>query len=484
MKEKRPHKGSHMIQHKDTENHMTTQAILAKAVVDSFFEHIFDECEQKVFRLGEGDKNVNRDHEGTLCKNFHNAVCSYRSPEGFPLVRYESGDVLRVYNQGYFTPIDCSEFECGIGKTLELLEVGNAYIVRSDKVITEFIMKRLRHEPEFEYNPDPTLLALKNGIYDIKSGMLLSPSPQFQPRFRIDLPLLKEDCPLLLRILNEDLDPEVIPVLQEALGSILGGPHLEKLPLLVGSGRNGKSLILNAFIELLGRENVTGFSLSQITDSSGTKIPPMMNKLANICTDSGAFIGRGNEGILKAYVSGEALMAKPLYRQPFLTTNYPRSIIALNEFPASSDLSEGWFRRFLIVPFTRQIPEDKVDPTLGDQLRAEYPGILAWILAGTRRIYEQGHFSDSVIVREAQEAYRTEADTVRQFIDEKEIIATENMTVKVAHAYRNYSEWCKESGYLPIGKRKFSNRLRALHIKIAKKGGDMTAYMGNPFSEI
>ena len=263
----------------------------------------------------------------------------------------------------------------------------------------------------------------------------------------------------------------------------IGGPQLEKLIVFLGSGRNGKSTILNALIGILGSENVSNFSISQITEASGQKIPPMKDKIANLCTDSGNFIGKGDEGALKAYASGEPLMAKPLYRQPYLTQNYPRAIIAMNSLPATSDISDGFFRRFLIIPFNKQIPEDKVDINLDSKLRSEYVGIMYWILEGAFRLCRQGRFTDSPLLKQAQEDYRKEADPVALYLSEKEIIATDSMRIKVAEAYRAFKEWCLENGYRQMTQKTFSTRLRAMKIKVEKKSGDMCAFMGNPFAD-
>lgn len=464
-------------QHKDNQNLASTQ----EAQQDFVFYLV--SAVSDLQHLGQFDKNINRDLEGKMCKALYEAVVDYKSEEGVHLALFEDGDIIRLYNGRFYEPIHYNALQCLLGIVLEKLEVGNAYIVRSDKVIADFILKRMRNNADCRYSPNPSLLAFTNGIYDVKQGSLLTPSPELQPRHSINLPYEAQDCPLWKRVLEEDLEPELIPIIQEALGYVIGGPQLEKLIILLGSGRNGKSTIINAFIGILGAGNVSNFSISQITEASGQKIPPMKDKIANLCTDSGNFIGKGDEGALKAYASGEPLMAKPLYRQPYLTQNYPRSIIAMNSLPATSDISDGFFRRFLIIPFNKQIPEEKVDISLDSKLRSEYVGIMYWILEGSSRLCKQGRFTDSPLLKQAQEDFRKDADPVALYLDEKEIIPTDSMRIKVAAAYRVFTEWCSENGYRQMTQKTFSNRLRAMKIKVKKKSGDMYAYMGNPFSD-
>ena len=155
----------------------------------------------------------------------------------------------------------------------------------------------------------------------------------------------------------------------------------------------------------------------------------------------------------------------------------------MNSLPATSDISDGFFRRFLIIPFNKQIPEDKVDINLDSKLRSEYVGIMYWILEGAFRLCRQGRFTDSPLLKQAQEDYRKEADPVALYLSEKEIIATDSMRIKVAEAYRAFKEWCLENGYRQMTQKTFSTRLRAMKIKVEKKSGDMCAFMGNPFAD-
>lgn len=465
-------------QPKDSQNLADRQ----KALRD-FHDYLVGTTSESLQNLGQSDKSINRDLEGKMARTLLQAALSYQDECGNLLALYEEGDNLRLYNGKNFSQVDADALQCEIGLVLEGLGIGNAYTIHSDKKISEFMLRRLRNMDACRYNPDPSLIAFQNGIYDVRSCQLLPPSPALRPRHIISLPYLAQDCPLWKKTLEEDLEPELIPSLQEALGYVIAGPQLEKMIALVGNGRNGKSTVLDTYIGVLGEENVSNFSLSQIIDTGGQKIPPMRNKIANICTDSGAFLGKGDEGTLKAYASGEPLMAKPLYKQPYLTRNYPRSIIALNSLPSTSDISDGYFRRFLIIPFTKQIPEDKVDIHLKEKLLEESIGIMYWIMEGAKRVCEQGSFSDSELIRQAQIDYRKDADPVAFFLDEKQIISSDDLRVTIKTAYAIFREWSIDSGFRVLSKKTFSDRLRALKIKVKKKSGEMTAYMGNPFAE-
>ena len=465
-------------QHKDNQNLADRQKALLY-----YHDYLVGATSEDLHNLGQSDRSINKDLEGKICRTILATTLSYKDDRGRRLALYEEGDILRLYNGKHFSQVDSDALQCEIGLVLEDLGVGNAYTIHSDKQIAEFILKRLRNTGECKYNPDASLIAFQNGIFDVRSCQLLPPSPALQPRHIIDLPYLEQDCPLWKKTLEEDLEANLIPSLQEALGYVIAGPQLEKMIVLVGDGRNGKSTVLDTYIGVLGAENVSNFSLSQITDAGGQKIPPMRNKIANICTDSGAFLGKGDEGTLKAYASGEPLMAKPLYKQPYLTRNYPRSIFALNSLPATADINDGYFRRFMIIPFTKQIPEDKVDIHLKQKLLEESVGIMYWIIEGAKRVCKQGRFSENEMIRQAQIDYRRDADPVAVFLEEKEIIAHDDLRVTIRAAYEAFKAWSSDGGFRLISKKTFSDRLRALKIKVVKKSGEMCALMGNPFAE-
>src|SRR5262249_9456043 len=75
------------------------------------------------------------------------------------------------------------------------------------------------------------------------------------------------------------------------------------------------------------------------------------------------------------------------------------------------------WRRIKLVPFTVTIPEQEKDKDLGEKLKAERPGILAWAVRGCLDWQRDG-LDEPEEVREATAAYRAEQDHVQNFLDE------------------------------------------------------------------
>ena len=57
-------------------------------------------------------------------------------------------------------------------------------------------------------------------------------------------------------------------------------------------------------------------------------------------------------------------------------------LIAGNHKPTLRNVDEAIRRRMYLIPFTVTIPEDERDETLTEKLRAEWPGILQWMIDG------------------------------------------------------------------------------------------------------
>ena len=88
-------------------------------------------------------------------------------------------------------------------------------------------------------------------------------------------------------------------------------------------------------------------------------------------------------------------------------TDYAKMLFCLNELPRTNDKSNGYFRRFLIVPFKVQIPKSEVDPKLAEKIiSTELPGIMNWVLEGRKRLIAQSGFTESSLCQKQLEEYR------------------------------------------------------------------------------
>lgn len=251
-------------------------------------------------------------------------------------------------------------------------------------------------------------------------------------------------------------EKETQMVLAEFLGYILMKDHAqEKMLWLYGNGQNGKSVTLEVIEGLLGTENVSYLSLSDLTNDD-VKRAGIEHKMLNISHESGRDV---NTNVLKELTSGERVTIKHLYVDPRETKDYGKFIAAFNELPRAEN-TYGFFRRIIIVPYEVTIPREEVDLQLTTKLKKELPGILNWVLDGLIRLMNRGEFTHSESSEQALERYRLQSDSVRLFLDEQ--CEAADIITKAVNIYNTYRYFCEMASLKPLGRNRFYDRLEGL----------------------
>jgi putative DNA primase/helicase len=91
-------------------------------------------------------------------------------------------------------------------------------------------------------------------------------------------------------------------------------------------------------------------------------------------------------------------------------------VIAGNHKPLLRNVDDAMRRRFRMVPFTTTPKE--IDQELEDKLRAEWPAILRWMIAGCMDWQDNGLVMPAKVAA-ATDEYFADQDLFTQFIDER-----------------------------------------------------------------
>ena len=270
-------------------------------------------------------------------------------------------------------------------------------------------------------------------------------------------------CPRFDQFLKEifagDLDADdKARALLEMIGYTLTcHTRFERFVLLIGGGANGKSVILDVIRLLVGRENVSAVQPSEF----GNKFQRahLHLKLANLVTEirEGAEIA---DAELKSIVSGELTTVEHKNKDPFDFRPYVTCWFGTNHMPHTRDFSDALFRRALVIPFNNTFRVGvNADPALKDKLALELPGILNRALQAYGEALKRGNFTDPESCKTAKDEWRTEADQVAQFIDERCILNTGG-TVTSRELYEEYNGWTTAAGISrKLNRKNFTNRL-------------------------
>ena len=460
---------------KTTEYKYSANQELPQERFADFLDYIKETVGATLTGMGQDHHSVDAALEGRMRDLFSRYIVG---DDGDAIDRYAYADstfCIYLYNGKHYERLEPKKFAFLIRKAMTQMEMGVVYRHKSSEPIAKSITEDMISTGTI-WKPDSRYMIFRNGVLDTDDMTLHPHSPEYLTNIVFaDLDFNPDaDCPIFRKVVADALDKDTANVLQEMCGYLLfPDSRHEKIGVLVGEGRNGKSVILNMISYALGEENVTHFGLQQITDASGVFIANMVGKLANICHDSGNLIKVGNEGILKQYASGEPIMAKVLYHQPTITTNYPHSIIAVNALPVSADVSDGYFRRFLIIDFPHQIPLNKVDRQLFAKMKPERMGVLLWIIEGMKRLLSESDFSESKAVDDIKKQYQRDNNIVATFVDEFEFRPSRTEMRPLDEVFRMFKTWTKDNNYRDMGKRTFSTRLKGLKFRTQKVGVTM-----------
>jgi putative DNA primase/helicase len=199
-------------------------------------------------------------------------------------------------------------------------------------------------------------------------------------------------------------------------------------------------------------------------------------------TDEGR---RFNSGKVKWYVGGDSLTGRDPYGRRQVTFAPTHMLILLtNRRPHAPADDFAFWARIHLLEFGLQFVDNPVgpkqrkrDPGLGDKLRGEASGVLAWLVRGCLEWQEQGGLNPPASVRAATESYREAEDVIGAFLaDSCEEGPT--LTARAAALYRSYREWCQENGHKAASSSRFKERISARFPWTRDRGGAFYSGLG------
>ena len=284
-------------------------------------------------------------------------------------IAQDAGGKLYVYKDGVYRADGRQVIHRHTQALLEDWGLSARWSSHRAEEVTQYIQTR---SPQLQERPPLNCLNLRNGLLDLEREELLRHSPELLSS--VQLPIAYDPgatCPAWEKFVKETFPEDAVEIAFELAGWLMLPDLSQQVAvLLIGSGSNGKSAFLAALTAFLGRSNVCSVSLHKL-ESDRFAAARLIGKLANVCADLPSSHLAGTS-TFKAITGGDTLCAEYKFKPSFDFLPFCRLIFSANHAPTSADSSEAFFRRWVVIPFTRTfeggqaIPRPELDARLAE----------------------------------------------------------------------------------------------------------------------
>ena len=307
-------------------------------------------------------------------------------------------------------------------------------------------------------DPEPTMcISARNGILDVKTGMLLPPSPRFFTRngvtfdYTPDAPEPEQWLKFLESIWPGESGRANHRALQEIMGHLLtGDSKYQKVFMLLGPPRAGKGTITRIITQLVGEDNVAEQSAHDLGERFG--LSNLLGKqvliVPDLRLDKSSRTGKIMELLLN--ISGGDRVGVDRKFKDYETERLnTRIVIATNKELMLPDQSGAFNARLVPLVFHKSFV-GREDKTLDAKLAAELPSIFNWALEGLRRLEarrdEHGFHAGFALTPDGKESIREvsrHSAPIKAFLEEWCDVAP-GCIVDKRVLYDTFDAWCDE----------------------------------------
>ena len=345
-----------------------------------------------------------------------------------------------------------------------------------------------------EWDRDPWVIGCQNGVLDLKTGQLRDGKPEdfIKTVCPAEWEGLDAKAPSWEKFIRDtfDHDSDLVRYVQKLMGyALIGKPILHIIVVLWGIGRNGKGTLLETLKHVLGElaykseaELLLEQKYARGAGAPNSSVIALRGRRIVFVSETGEG-SKFNAAKVKELVGGDTLNARAPYgrRQVEFTPSHTLFLIT-NDKPYAPPGDYAFWSRMHLVPFNLSFVERPTKPheriadlELPERLKAEAPGILAWLVRGCLNWQKEG-LNPPETVKAATESYREENDIIGEFLNEM-CVKGEGFEVKAGELYSEYVKWCEDSGHRYKNKTTFGKDITKRFDKY-KAGDGRFRYIG------
>ena len=314
------------------------------------------------------------------------------------------------------------------------------------------------------FDTDPWLLNVQNGTIDLRSGALLS--------FNKDNMLTKicnveydakAPCPRWLLFIDEIMngDKSMARFLQKLMGYCLTGDMREDMYFFLwGNGCNGKTVFAETILTILGDYGAAAMEETFMVKRQGGKnfdLERISDKRLIFTSE----LNRGaklDESLIKRWAGKDTVSVEQKFQISYDVKPIGKLIFRTNSKPEIEGQDEGIWRRTKLIPFAVSF-QGREDRQLMGKLAAEASGILNWMIEGCLLWQKEG-LELPPPVQEASAEYRTEEDSLNDFMSTCLEKGDVTYTITKARCYEIYKKYTENLGEKVISQKSLGTKLQ------------------------
>lgn len=318
------------------------------------------------------------------------------------------------------------------------------------------IMRRTYHKQE-ELDADTNLINVKNGLYNIDKDKLTKHTHKYLSVNQKSITYVKGAKPKHFgKYLKEVFYPTDVRTAVDAMAYTFHRDYDEEVIfVLLGYGRNGKTVYTSMITVLHGRDNISNVPLMQML-TNRFALSDLKDKDANIDNELSHATITGT-AVIKRLTGGsrQPIRVEEKNIKAHDTILYAKLFFNANRLPLSDDSSDAYMRRVVLLTFPNRFDGVKEDRHLITKLTTDedLSGIFNVLMNALRRIRKNKEIYESVkSIENKAIKYQMAVDPTQAFLDEaiSPDSLIESRTEKKA-LYNAYTRFC-EKHKLPVAK--------------------------------
>ena len=386
----------------------------------------------------------------------------------FPPIWTLHGEV-RLYDEatGIYKPDDTGSIEKSVREKL------------GDFQSTHCVRESVAAVQSFTLKPEPVkndaLIPFKNGVLDFGASLKTdgdwvfhehSPDNLLLSAFPVDWDTQGGTSDRFSNWVAEIVAEDDWRIIFEMMGAVFhkDSQSMQSGFLLIGDGSNGKSLLLDILVDIVGIENTCTSEWGDFGQRTFANAE-LFNKA--LAMDSDIQVDKPIQASVKKAQTADWISGEEKYKKPFAFKPFATWIGAANALPTSADQSYGFFRRWIPIRFPNTFAKNRA---FAGQLKADClseagkAGIVALALTMYREAYQKGAFSVSEESVLQNQKLQQVSSNVEAWVDDCCRLARDHYIERNA-AFADYQRWLEEAGSSlgqSVSKRKFYEVLRKL----------------------